>query len=242
MVEIKDRVIVALDVEDMKSADSLMGKLQGLVTQYKIGSQLLTAAGPEAVMQVRRRGFGVFYDAKFHDIPNTVAAAVTAACRIGATIVNVHTSGGQEMMRAAAKAAEEVAKKLRQPKTIVLGVTILTSLNQTVLEEELGIRRKITSQVVRLAKLAQQSGLDGVVASAHEIEDIRKACGPDFIILSPGIRPSGTEKGDQKRIMTPKAAFKAGADYIVVGRPVYQAKEPQEVVRKIFAEIAEVKK
>jgi len=240
MLKPKERLFVALDVDDLRAADVLMNRLQGVATQYKLGSQLLSAAGPEAVMHVRRRGFGVFYDAKFHDIPNTVEAAVTSACRIGATIVNVHTTGGKEMMAAAARAAREVSKKLRQPKTMVLGVTILTSISQRVLEEELCIRRKIQTQVVHLAKLAQQAGLDGVVASPKEIAAIRKACGRDFIILTPGIRPAGFAKGDQKRTMTPGQAIASGADYIVVGRPIYQAPDPLQVVRSIYQEIEEV--
>ncbi|MCK5218459.1 orotidine-5'-phosphate decarboxylase [bacterium] len=239
MLKPKDRLFIALDVDDLKSADILMNRLQGLVSQYKLGAQLLTMAGPEAVMHIRRRGMGVFYDAKFHDIPNTVAAAVSAACRIGATIVNVHTGGGKEMMTAAAKAAAEVAKKLRQPKALVLGVTVLTSLNQQSLENELGVHRKIQTHVVSLAKLAKESGLDGVVASPHEISAIRKACGQKFIILTPGIRPVGSKKEDQKRTMTPGQAIAAGADYIVVGRPILMAVDPGAVVRSICQEIAE---
>ena len=238
MLKPKDRLFIALDVDDLKSADLLMNRLQGLVSQYKLGAQLLTTAGPEAVMHIRRRGLGVFYDAKFHDIPNTVAAAVSAACRIGATIVNVHAGGGKEMMVAAAKAADAVAKKFRQPKALVLGVTVLTSLNQRILENELGIRRKIQTHAVSLAQLAKESGLDGVIASPREISAIRKACGQKFIILTPGIRPVGSEKGDQKRTMTPGQAIAAGADYIVVGRPVTQALDPAAVARSICQEIA----
>lgn len=233
----RDRLFVALDVDDLKSADMLMNRMQGLVSQYKLGAQLLTAAGPEAVMRVRRRGFGVFYDAKFHDIPNTVETAVTNACRIGATMVNVHTSGGSDMMTAAARAARDVAKKLRQPKTLVLGVTLLTSLTQGMLGQELGVRRALVNQVVHLARLAQAAGLDGVVASPHEIKAIRKACGPRFVILTPGIRPAGHARGDQKRTLTPGQAMAAGADYIVVGRPVYRAPDPAQVVRSIYQDM-----
>jgi orotidine-5'-phosphate decarboxylase len=239
MLKPKDRLFVALDVDDLKTADFLMNRMQGVVSQYKLGAQLLTAGGPEAVMHVRRRGFGVFYDAKFHDIPNTVEAAVACACRIGATIVNVHASGGKEMMMAAARAAQDVSKKLRQPKAIVLGVTVLTSLNQRALDEELGIRRKVQTHVVKLARLAKESGLDGVVASPKEIAAIRNACGPDFVILTPGIRPEGSDKGDQKRTLTPRQAIEAGADYIVVGRPILQAADPLTVVRAILQEIEE---
>jgi orotidine-5'-phosphate decarboxylase len=233
----KDKLIIALDVEDLDAAERLMDGLQGLVSTYKLGAQLLTAAGPEAVRRVRRRGCGVFYDAKFHDIPRTVEAAVTAACRLGATIVNVHASGGQEMMRAAAQAAEAVAKQMRQPKAQVLAVTVLTSLNQHILEQELGVHRQVEKQVVHLAKLAQESGLDGVVASPQEIAALRQACGPEFIILTPGIRPPGADPGDQKRTLTPGQAVAAGADYLVVGRPVVQAKDPADVVRRMQTEM-----
>jgi orotidine-5'-phosphate decarboxylase len=235
----KDRLFVALDVDDLKAADHLMSRMQGVVSQYKLGAQLLTAAGPEAVMHVRRRGFGVFYDAKFHDIPRTVGAAVAAACRIGATIVNVHAGGGKDMMAAAAQAAVEVAHKLRQPKTMVLGVTVLTSLTQAQLTRELGVRLRLQSQVVQLARLAKAAGLDGVVASPQEITAVRRACGPDFVILTPGIRPAGASLNDQKRTMTPGQAMAAGADYLVVGRPVYEARDPLAVVRAIYQEMEE---
>lgn len=239
MLKAKDKLIVALDVEDLEAAERLMDQMQGLVPHYKLGAQLLTAAGPEAVRRVRRRGFGLFYDAKFHDIPRTVEAAVTAACRLGATIVNVHASGGREMMAAAATAADAVAKQMRQPKALVLGVTILTSLNQEMLEQELGVQRPVEAQVVHLAKLAQAAGLDGVVASPQEIGAVRQACGPEFVILTPGIRPSGSAKGDQKRTLTPGEAVAAGADFLVVGRPVVQAKDPAAVVREIQKEMEE---
>ncbi|MBN1595732.1 orotidine-5'-phosphate decarboxylase [candidate division FCPU426 bacterium] len=239
MLKPKDRLFVALDVDDLHAADVLINRMQGVVSQYKLGAQLLAAAGPEAVRHLKRRGYGVFYDAKFHDIPNTVEAAVKNACRLGVTIVNVHTTGGTAMMAAAAAAAREVARKLRQPKTMVLGVTVLTSLSQGVVNKELCLRRQLRSYVVHLAKLAQKAGLDGVVASPMEIEAIRKACGRDFIILTPGIRPAGSDQGDQKRTMTPKQAIAAGANFIVVGRPVYQASDPLQVVRSIYREIEE---
>jgi orotidine-5'-phosphate decarboxylase len=239
MLKPKDHLIIALDVDDLHTADELMDRLQGVVAHYKLGSQLLTVAGPEAVAHVRRRGLGVFYDAKFHDIPNTVATAVANACRLGATLVDVHTTGGREMMSAAARAALEVSGKLRQPQTIVLGVTILTSITQRMLAEDLGVRRKLKTQVVHLAKLAQAAGLDGVVASPQEITKVRKACGRDFVILTPGIRPAGYDLNDQKRTLSPGQALAAGADYIVIGRPIYQAPDPLQVVRSIYQEIEE---
>jgi orotidine-5'-phosphate decarboxylase len=235
--KVKERLIVALDVDELADAERLMDRMQGLVSLYKLGTQLLTAAGPEAVQRVRRRGWGVFYDAKFHDIPRTVGTAVAAACRQGATIVNVHASGGKDMMAAAAQAAEEVSKKLKQPRAKVLAVTLLTSLNQKMVDEEIGLKRKLADQVVHLAKLAQEAGLDGVVASPKEIKAVRAACGPTFIILTPGIRPAGAELGDQKRTLTPGEAMAAGANYIVVGRPVVEAKDPAAVVRAIHEEM-----
>jgi orotidine-5'-phosphate decarboxylase len=166
-----------------------------------------------------------------------VGTAVAAACRQGATIVNVHASGGKDMMIAAAQAAEEVSKKLKQPRAKVLAVTVLTSLNQKMVDEEIGLKRKLGDQVVHLAKLAQEAGLDGVVASPREIKAVRAACGATFIILTPGIRPAGADLGDQKRTLTPGEAMAAGANYIVVGRPVVEAKDPAAVVRAIHEEM-----
>ncbi len=233
----QNKLIVALDVKDLDEAERLMDRLQGQVRLYKLGAQLLTEAGPEAVQRVRRRGCGIFYDMKFHDIPRTVAAAVTAACRFGATMVNVHASGGREMMAAAAEAARALAEETEQPRTLILGVTVLTSLNAEILSGELGVARAVQEQVVALARLAQAAGLDGVVASPPEIAAVREACGPAFIILTPGIRPKGSEAGDQKRFLTPGEAVAAGADYLVVGRPVVQAKDPAATVRQILDEM-----
>lgn len=233
----QNKLIIALDVHDLDEAERLMDRLQGMVRQYKLGAQLLTESGPEAVQRVRRRGCGIFYDMKFHDIPRTVATAVTAACRFGATLVNVHASGGREMMSAAAEAALQVAGETGQPRALVLGVTVLTSLNAEILGGELGVTRGVEEQVVSLARLAQSAGLDGVVASPHEIAAVRAACGPTFLILTPGIRPKGSEAGDQKRFLTPGEAVAAGADYLVVGRPVVCAKDPAATVREILDEM-----
>jgi orotidine-5'-phosphate decarboxylase len=156
--------------------------------------------------------------------------------------VNVHASGGKDMMQAAAAAADEVSKKLKQPRALVLAVTLLTSLNQKIVDEEIGLKRKLADQVVHLARLAQEAGLDGVVASPQEIKAIREACGPTFIVLTPGIRPGGTSLGDQKRTMTPGEAMAAGANYIVVGRPIYEAKDPAAMVRQIHQEMEEALK
>jgi orotidine-5'-phosphate decarboxylase len=232
-----DRLIVALDVADLTAAERLMDQLQGRVRHYKLGAQLLTAAGPEAVRRVRRRECGVFYDMKFHDIPRTVAAAVDAACRLGATLVNVHASGGREMMMAAAAAAEQAARSQGQPRAKLLAVTVLTSLTASVLRGELGVGRALDEQVVALAQLAQAAGLDGVVASPQEIQAVRAACGPEFIILTPGIRPQGSAAGDQKRFLTPGQAVAAGADYLVVGRPVVEAPDPAGRVQEILDEM-----
>ena len=233
----RTKLIVALDVDDLAAANRLMDRLQGSVATYKLGAQLLAAAGPEAVYAVRRRGFGVFYDAKFHDIPRTVEKAVAAACRMGATIVNVHASGGTAMMRAAASAAAEAARRRRESRSLVLAVTVLTSLDAAALKEELGVRRNLAGHVVHLAKRAQAAGLDGVVASPLELAVLRKACGPDFVLLTPGIRPRAGVRDDQRRTLTQAGAVRAGADYLVVGRPVVEAKDPLGVVRRILADM-----
>lgn len=233
----RDRLYVALDVDDLAQAEMLMDQLQGEVTHYKLGAHLLAAEGPKAVRAVQRRGGRVFYDAKFHDIPNTVGHAVAAACRLGVAIVNVHASGGLAMMRAAAQAAAETAERQQQPKALVLGVTVLTSLDEAMLSDELGIARKIEDHVVRLAQLAQAAGLDGVVASPQELSALRRACGPKFNLLTPGIRPSGAPAGDQQRVQTPGEAIRAGADFLVVGRPIIAALDPRAAARAILQEM-----
>jgi orotidine-5'-phosphate decarboxylase len=233
----RERLILALDVDDFKKAEELVSELSDYVGAFKIGNQLFTAEGPKVVdMVIKKRG-KVFLDLKFHDIPNTVARAAEVATKLGVFIFNVHTSGGYEMMKAAAEATAKISQELGIRKPIILGVTLLTSINQEILEKEIGIIKRLEEQVVHLAKLAKASGLDGVVASSWEIKEIRKACGEDFVILTPGIRPTGKSFDDQKRIMTPQEAINLGADFLVVGRPIRNAANPVEAAKQILKEM-----
>jgi orotidine-5'-phosphate decarboxylase len=229
-----NRILVALDVESAHKATALADALRGTVGGVKIGKQLFTAEGPAVVRALAERGDRVFLDLKFHDIPNTVAGAVAAAVTTGAWMVNVHASGGRKMMQAAADAAGNAATRLGRERPLVIGVTVLTSLDQEQLRET-GVTAPLLDHVVHLAALAQQSGLDGVVASPHEIVAIRRACGPDFLIVTPGIRPRRTPPAsdDQARTMGPAEAIEAGASYLVVGRPITEAPDPRTAAQDI---------
>lgn len=230
MGEPTSRLIVALDVPTLSEATDLVRRLAPYLAAVKIGSQLFTAEGPHAVHAMHDLGLRVFLDLKFHDIPNTVAGAVAAARSLGLWMLNVHASGGPTMMAAAAKAASTTGAGGR---TLVLGVTVLTSLDEADLQATLGSARTLRDQVLHLAREAKAAGLDGVVASPHEIADIRQACGSGFLIVTPGVRPAGAEQADQRRVMTPGEAIRAGADYVVVGRPILAAKDPVEAARRI---------
>ena len=233
----RERLVLALDVDDFKKADELVDKLSNYVGVFKIGSQLFTAEGAKVVNMVNEKGGKVFLDLKFHDIPNTVARAAEVAAKLGVYIFNVHTSGGYEMMKAAAEATKKTSFALGINKPLILGVTLLTSTNQEILEKEIGIKKGLEEQVVHLAKLAKAAGLDGVVASSWEIKKIRKTCGEDFIILTPGIRPAGKSSDDQKRVMAPREAIKLGADFLVIGRPIRNAANPAEAAKEILSEM-----
>jgi len=233
----KERLVLALDVNDFKKAEELVSKLSDYVGVFKVGSQLFTAEGTKVINMINERRGKVFLDLKFHDIPNTVARAAEVATKLGVYIFNVHTSGGYEMMKAAAEATEKISVMLGIRKPIILGVTLLTSINQEILEKEIGIKKRLKDQVVHLAKLAKTAGLDGVVASSWEIKEIRKACGEDFVILTPGIRPTGKSSDDQKRVMTPREAIKLGSDFLVIGRPIRNASNPVEAAKEILREM-----
>ena len=233
----QDKLIVALDVDNLEAADQIVTQLSDSVKTFKIGKQLFTATGPASVKQLVEAKKSVFLDLKFHDIPNTAAGAVASATTIGATMINIHASGGFEMMRTAREAADRNATELGIPKPVLLGVTILTSIDEASFQRDFGTQRKLKDQVAYLAELAQKAGLNGVVASALEIELIRRACGEDFVIVTPGIRPVWAASGDQRRVMTPAEAIAAGADYIVVGRPITASKNPREAATEIIKEI-----
>ncbi|MBI4854257.1 MAG: orotidine-5'-phosphate decarboxylase [Acidobacteria bacterium] len=229
----KDRLIVALDVDSKEKALSLVDELKPFVGLFKIGSQLFTSAGPNLVSEVIRRGSKVFLDLKYHDIPNTVASAVAAATRLGVSICNVHALGGFEMMRQVREECEKVSAQEKLPKPILLAVTVLTSHDQNSIND-LGIDETLNELVVRLAKLTAKAGLDGVVASAHEIALVRNAVNSPFIVLTPGLRPSWTSNQDQKRVMTPEQALADGADYLVIGRPILADPSPANAAQKIL--------
>jgi len=234
----RDRIFVALDVESLEDAGRLLDQLADVVTGVKIGTQLFTSAGPAAVELAHKRGHRVFLDLKFHDIPNTVAGAVRSATRLGVFMLNVHAAGGLQMMRAAAEAATQAARQFSVRRPICLGVTVLTSLDRRALERELGVPASIDAQVLRLAEAAREAGLDGCVASPQEIRRLRLALGQRFAIVTPGIRPAATTVADdQKRVATPRAALEAGADYLVIGRPITGAADPRAAAAAIITEL-----
>jgi orotidine-5'-phosphate decarboxylase len=231
-----DRLYVALDVERLDAAEALLERLSGVVGGCKIGSQLFTAAGPAAVERARKRGYRVFLDLKYHDIPNTVAGAVREATRLGVFMLNVHASGGLATLRAAAEAATAAAAEFALPRPLVLGVTVLTSLDRRALEVEVGVHGTVEAHVLHLAGHAREAGLDGCVASPKEISPLRLALGRRWVIVTPGIRPAERDD-DQARTATPEAAARAGADYLVVGRPITAAPDPVAAAQAIVAEI-----
>jgi orotidine-5'-phosphate decarboxylase len=234
---IRNPLVVALDVASPDQALSLVERLRGVAGMFKVGKQLFTAAGPEIVRKIIAMGEHVFLDLKFHDIPNTVAMAGVEAARLGVSVFNVHAMGGSKMMRAVNEAVTETAERERITRPLILGVTVLTSHTQDSLIE-VGIDRKLEDQVINLAKLCEASGLDGVVASPLEIATIRSAVEDSgFVILTPGVRPAGASLDDQSRVMTPTEAILAGANFLVIGRPITAANDPVAATRKILDEI-----
>ena len=234
----KEKIIVALDVDSAEKAVKLVGELNGDVGAFKVGLQLINSAGLGIFDELKTAGAEkIFYDCKFHDIPNTVAGASKAAAVMGVWMFNVHCCGGFAMMKVAKDAAVETAKRFSMPCPLVIGVTVLTSMDKETLNNEMKVSGDVENQIVHLAKLAEKAGLDGVVASPLEIELIRKACGDNFLIVTPGVRPTNAEIGDQKRVMTPHEAVAKGADYLVIGRPIKKAEKPSVAARAIAAEI-----
>ncbi len=232
----RERLIVALDVPDGVAALALLKRLAGEITTVKVGKQLFVAEGPALVRKLIEAKLRVFLDLKFHDIPNTVAGAVREAVRLGAAFVDVHAAGGRAMMRAACEAAEEEAARRGVARPRLLGVTVLTSLDAAALQET-GVSGSVEEQVVRLAVLAQQAGLDGVVASPREIGAVRARCGREFLVVTPGIREAVAAPDDQRRTLTASEAIHAGADFLVVGRPVIGASDPGGAASKMAAQI-----
>jgi orotidine-5'-phosphate decarboxylase len=231
-------ILVALDVPTAAQALTLADTLRGAVGGYKIGSQLFTSEGPSIVRTMVDRGDRVFLDLKFHDIPNTVRGSVTAATELGVWMVNVHAAGGRPMMEAAREAAEKAAGHGR-PRPLVIAVTVLTSLDAATLAS-VGVSRDPLTQVRHLATLARDAGLDGVVASPQETRAIRDACGPDFVVVTPGIRGGGAQTGkdDQQRTLSPAEAMAAGSSYLVIGRPITGAADPRAAAETILSELA----
>lgn len=236
------KTLVALDTGTAEKALRLAEQLQGEVAGFKVGLELVNAAGFglfDDLKALAGPDVKIFYDCKFHDIPNTVAGASRAAARRGVWMFNVHASGGSAMLRAAVQGAAEGAAQAGVAGPLVIAVSVLTSISAETLRDELGVTRSLSDQVVALARLAQDAGCDGLVASPHEIGAIRAACGPGFVLVIPGVRPFGADAGDQKRVLTPGEAVRAGADYLVVGRPITAAPDPALAARQINAETAE---
>lgn len=235
---IKERLIVALDVATPKEARELFRRLRGSVGMFKIGSQLFTSAGPTLVRELVEGGARIFLDLKFHDIPNTVAAASVEAARLGVSMFNVHALGGSEMMRRTREAVFEVSERERLKRPVILGVTALTSADDAALSE-VSIECGPEALVSRLARLSAESGLDGVVASPREVALVRESVHAEgFLVVTPGVRPAGSATDDQKRTMTPAQAIEAGADYLVLGRAILNAPDPPRAVASVVEEMS----
>ena len=235
----KNPIIVALDVSNAEVALALAAEVALAVGAVKIGSELFTSAGPDIVRRMRDKGATIFLDLKFHDIPNTVAKSVAAATRLGVEMLTVHTSGGLEMMRAAEMAAQQTALEMGRPAPLVLGVTVLTSMDTAALGE-VGCVDEAGKQVERLAALATRAGLRGLVCSPREIRALRGLIPPETQLVTPGIRTGAERPDDQKRTLTPQEAMEAGANWLVIGRPIYAATNPREAAEKILASLGSV--
>jgi len=233
---IKDKIVLALDVDTLEEAKKLILELKDYVGVFKVGLQLYTQNGNEIIDFMTEQGLEFFLDVKLLDIPNTVAKASENIVRRGASFFNIHTLGGAEMMRQCVKSAKATAKELGQKEPFILGVTVLTSISDEVLNNELEIPQKASDYVLKLAKLAKDSGLDGVVASVWESKKIKEICGADFKVLCPGIRPEWSLKNDQQRAATPHRAIQEGADYLVIGRAVTAAEDRVKAMEMIYNE------
>lgn len=232
------RIIVALDYPDAGAARSVLETLKGIPCYMKVGLQLFYAAGPDFIRELKHEGYKVFLDVKMHDIPNTVKGGAESVTRLGVDMFNVHAAGGRAMMEAAQEGMlRGMNERKGETSPLLIAVTQLTSTSQQMMNEEIGVPGEVQDAVVRYAQLAQASGLQGVVASPHEVGRIKQACGESFATVTPGIRPVGAVIGDQSRVMTPAEAFAQGTDYIVIGRPVTSAPSPREALEEIIQSI-----
>lgn len=238
--KIKEKIVLALDVETLEDAKKLVDELSPHVGTFKVGLQLYSGFGNEIIDYIKSKNSNFFLDIKLMDIPNTVKKASENIVLRGANFYNVHALGGLEMMKQSKEGAYKAAEKAGRKPPLILAVTVLTSISQDVLDNEIKINTNVKELAINLAKLAKLAGLDGVVASAHELKAIKEACGADFKVLCPGIRPLWSLKDDQKRIATPKEAILNGADYIVIGRAVTCAPNKAEAMQKIYDEIGEI--
>jgi orotidine-5'-phosphate decarboxylase len=238
MIDPKDRVIVALDYSELAPALRMAELVGSRVGMLKVGLELFNSAGPAAITAIHEHGARVFYDAKLYDIPNTVAGAAAVVARLGVGMFNVHALGGVAMMAAARQAADAGARAAGLQPPLVIAVTIVTSLGDREVQKELGIPSTAGEAAVRLAQLAKEAGLDGVVASVHEVAAIKRSCGRDFVVVTPGIRPSWAVAGDQARVATPREALEAGADYLVIGRPITRADDPEAALEAILGQMS----
>lgn len=240
---IRNRLIVALDFDSFAAARRLVEKTRDLVDFYKVGSVLFTRTGPKIIRWLKRQGLKVFLDLKFHDIPSVVSKAAEISTRLEVDMFNIHTLGGFEMLEQAVMVTLKTVERLRIRKPLILGVTILTSMDETGFQDIFGKSdRSLKDQLILLARLAQSAGLDGVVASPQEVAMIKEACGPDFLVVTPGIRLSSEPaQGDQARVMGPKEAIEQGADYLVMGRPIIMAKDPRAMIEAVLKEISDAR-
>jgi orotidine-5'-phosphate decarboxylase len=231
------RIMIALDYSSADEAKALLRELQGIPYYMKVGMQLFYAAGPSFVQYLKEQGYKVFLDLKMHDIPNTVKGGAESVTRLGVDMFNVHASGGLAMMEAALEGVDKGLSSVNVLRPLVIAVTQLTSTSQLILNEEIGITGTVEQSVLKYAQLAQIAGLDGVVASPHEVVQIKQKLGNSFITVTPGIRPTGSTVGDQSSVMTPKEAFRQGTDYIVMGRPITAAPDPRKALETILEEL-----
>lgn len=233
--ELNRRVMVALDVDSREKALQLAEQLKGSGCWLKVGMELYNATGAGIIGELKDKGFSIFLDLKLHDIPNTVDSAVKVLAGYGADMLTIHCSGGYEMMARAVQATQEVMNQRGTDERMkLIGITVLTSLDEKSLQTELGVKRTLQDQVVALAELGQKAGLEGVVASAQEGKVLREHLGPEFLVITPGIRPAGSETHDQARTLTPRQAIEAGASYLVVGRPITRAENPREALGHLW--------